>query len=173
MIRRSATAAALVGASVLLPQAPAQAAGPAGLAISVPVSANLGSATTGSASLTGVLGDVTVTTGASLGSGGWVATVSATNFTTGGGTSAETIPASSIGYLSGAMTSSSGVAANVCVPGQLVSATSLGSPKTAFSCTGLSLLIATSLTWRPTIVVSLSPSAVAGSYSGTILHSVA
>jgi hypothetical protein len=173
VIRKSATAAALVAATVLLPQAPAQAASPVGLAISVPTSANLGSATTGSTSLTGVLGDVTVTTGISIGSGGWVATVSATNFTTGGGTSAETIPASSIGYLSGAMTGSSGIAANVCVPGQLVSATSLASAKTAFSCTGLSLLNATSVTWRPTIVVSLSPSAVVGSYTGTITHSVA
>jgi hypothetical protein len=149
-----------------------QAAGISGLSISVPTSANLGSATTGSASLSGVLGSVTVTTGISVGTGGWVATVSASNFTTGGGTSNETIPASSIGYLSGPITGSSGLGASVCLPGQL-SATSLGSARTAFSCTGLSLLTATSVTWRPTIVVSLSPSTVAGSYSGTITHSVA
>ncbi|MCW2672335.1 MAG: hypothetical protein JWP14_924 [Frankiales bacterium] len=147
-----------------------QAAGIGGLSISVPTSANLSSATTGSPSLSGLLGDVTVTTG--VGTGGWVATVSASSFTTGGGTSAETIPASSIGYLSGPMTGSSGLGASVCLPGQL-SATSLGSARTAFSCTGLSLLTATSVTWRPTIVVSLSPSTVAGSYSGTITHSVA
>jgi hypothetical protein len=163
----------VLAASALLPQSPVQAAGISGLSISVPTTANLGSATTGAASLSGVLGSVTVTTGISVGTGGWVATVSATNFTTGGGTSNETIPASSIGYLSGAMTASSGIAANVCLPGQLVSATSLGSTKTAFSCTGLSLLVATSVTWRPTIVVSLLPSAVAGSYTGTITHSVA
>jgi hypothetical protein len=160
----------VLAASALLPQSPVQAAGIGGLSISVPTSANLSSATTGSPSLSGLLGDVTVTTG--VGTGGWVATVSASSFTTGGGTSAETIPASSIGYLSGPMTGSSGLGASVCLPGQL-SATSLGSARTAFSCTGLSLLTATSVTWRPTIVVSLSPSTVAGSYSGTITHSVA
>jgi hypothetical protein len=163
----------VLAASALLPQSPVQAAGIGGLSISVPSSADLGSATTGSASLSGALGSVTVSTTASVGTGGWVATVSASNFTTGGGTSNETIPASSIGYLSGGVTGSSGLGASVCVPGQLVTATSLGSARTAFSCTGLSLLTATSVTWRPTIVVSLSPSTVAGSYSGTITHSVA
>jgi hypothetical protein len=161
----------VLAASALLPQSPVQAAGIGGLSISVPTSANLSSATTGSPSLSGLLGDVTVTTG--VGTGGWVATVSASSFTTGGGTSAETIPASSIGYLSGPMTGSSGLGASVCLPGQLATATSLGSARTAFSCTGLNLIGATSVTWRPTIVVSLSPSTVAGSYSGTITHSVA
>jgi hypothetical protein len=169
---RTAASLALTAGLVLLP-APhlAQAASLAGLTISVPASASLGTVSTGASQVSGSLGNVTVSTGISTGSGGWVATVSATSFKTGGGTNNETIANSAVSYASGAVTAVTGLAANLCTP-QLLNQ-SLSTSRTAMSCSGFSLLSATSVTWRPTITISLSPSAVAGSYTGTITHSVA
>jgi hypothetical protein len=62
------------------------------LAVSVPASASLGTAATGAASLTAQLGAVTVSdTRGALGED-WTATVSATDFATGGASADETIP---------------------------------------------------------------------------------
>jgi hypothetical protein len=144
-------------------------AGP--LAISVPASANLGTAATGSASLSGQLGAVTVSdTRGALGED-WTATVSSTDFTTGGATADETIGKSAVSYWSGAATATSGVA--VRVPGQLLAANaqSLSTSRTAFSATGT--VGNNSTTWNPTLVVTLPSDAVAGLYSGTVTHSVA
>lgn len=171
---RTAACLAVTASLVLLPAPPdAQAAGISGLTISVPTTANLGTAATGASSVSGTLGAVTVSTGISIGSGNWVATVSSTAFTTGGGTANERIPAVSVSYLSGAVTAASGLAANLCTPGQLISGQSLDTARTAMACNGISLVSATSVTWRPTITISLPPSAVAGTYTGTITHSVA
>jgi hypothetical protein len=48
---------------------------------------------------------------------------------------------------------------------------SLSVSRTAFRSTGLVLSISTS--WNPTIVIDIPDAAVAGTYSGTITHSVA
>lgn len=48
----------------------------------------------------------------------------------------------------------------------------LGNSRTAFTCTGNSLLDGTSLTWNPTVTVTLPRQAVAGVYTGTITRSV-
>ncbi|MFN2538749.1 MAG: hypothetical protein ABR549_11490 [Mycobacteriales bacterium] len=175
MIGRALTVAA-VTAAVLLPQPPAEAATFQSLTISVPAAASLGSASTGAASISGTLGSVTVTTGGSLslsGSSQWTATVVSTAFTTGQATSAETIPASSVGYTSGSVTATSGLAANLCTPGQLVTPVAIGTAQTAMTCGSVPLLTSTSVTWRPTVQISLPASAVAGTYTGTITHSVA
>jgi hypothetical protein len=170
-------AATAVGTAILA--LPAQAddttttftlsAGP--LAISVPASASLGTAATGSASLTAQLGAVTVSdTRGALGED-WTATVSSTDFTTGAATSDETIGKGSVAYWSGAATATSGVA--VRVPGQLlaVNAQSLSTSRTAFSATAT--VGNNSTTWNPTLVVTIPAAAVAGTYSGTVTHSVA
>lgn len=169
---RTAASLALAAGLVLLPgPRVSQAASLTGLTISVPANASLGTVAAGSSQVSGSLGPVTVSTGISTGSGGWVATVSSTGFTTGSGTSSETISNSAVSYASGVVTAVTGLAANLCTP-QLIGQ-SLGTARTAMSCSGLSLLSATSVTWRPTLTVSLSPSAVAGTYTGTITHSVA
>lgn len=166
---------ALTAGAVLLPMPhPASATGITGLTISVPASASLGSAPTGASQISGSLGAVTVSTGISAGTGSWVATVTSTTFTTGGHSSNETIGTSAVSYLSGPVTAvSTGFSAGLCTPGQLITPQTLDSPRTAMSCAGISLISATSVTWRPTITIALSPSAVAGAYTGTITHSVA
>jgi hypothetical protein len=141
------------------------------LSISVPASKDLGSAATGASTLSSQLGTVTVTDdrGALLGS--WTATVSSTDFTTGAATSNETIAKSSVTYWSGPATSTSGTA--VRVPGQATSANAqdLSTSRTAFSATGVVGNNATA--WNPTLTVNLPSTAVAGTYSGTVTHSVA
>ena len=99
MRRPAALGLALVALAVELVQAPPAAAAAPGLAISVPANAALGSASATSGSLTAVLGDVSVTTSSALISDAtWTATVSASAFTTGGGTASETIAAANVSY---------------------------------------------------------------------------
>jgi hypothetical protein len=158
---------------VELVQAPPATAAAPGLAISVPASSTLGTVAASGSTLSAVLGDVTVTTSSAIISDAtWTATVSASAFTTGGRTAAETIPAANVSYLAGAATVKTGLAANACVPGQ-VAAVPIGTAQTAYSCSGLALLSSTRLTWRPTVTITLPASVVAGTYSGTITHSVA
>ena len=140
------------------------------LSITVPSAANLGSAATGTATRTAQLGTVTVSSSGVVGAS-FIATVSSTNFTTGSASANETITRSSIAYWSGPATANNGLASFV--PGQLtaVQAVTLSSARTAFSGTGL--LASFSVSWNPTLVVSIPSAAVAGAYTGTITHSVA
>jgi hypothetical protein len=140
---------------------------PAGtLSISVPQSANLGSAKAGSAQVSAKLGAVTVTDTRYGPDGAWTATVSSTPFTTGGATAPETIAKSRISYSPGAATATTGDA--TFTPG---TTGDLGSARTAFSVsdgTGEN-----SATWNPTITVSLPAGVIVGIYTATITHSVA
>ena len=167
--RRAAIAAALCGFAIL---ATPSVAG-ADVAITVPATVNLGAAPTGAGQLSAQLGTVKVTATGVLGLllPSFTATVSSTNFTTGGRTTAETVPKSSVSYWSGPTTASSG--AQTAVPGQLTAlqALPLSTSLTAFASSGTVLTITTS--WNPTIVVNIPAAAVAGSYTGTITHSVA
>lgn len=159
--------------ALLVVSPPAASAAAPNLSITAPSSVSFGSASASSGSITASLGSVTVTTSAVIISdASWTATVTSTAFTTGGGTANETIPAASVTYLAGLPTTRTGLSASACVPGQ-VTAVALGSAKTAYSCAGLALLSSTTLTWNPTISVSFPSSVVAGTYSGTIIHSVA
>ena len=145
--------------------------GAGGLAISAPATADLGSAATNAGTLSGSLGTVTVTDerGALLAT--WTASVSSTDFTTGGATSAETIAASDVSYWSGLATATTGTV--VAVPGQLdaLLAQDLGASRTAFSTS--SAVGNHSVSWNPTMVVAIPAAAVVGTYTGTITHSVA
>lgn len=146
-------------------------ASPAGaIAITVPASATLPNAVTGTPTLSAHLGTVTVTAGG-LVAPGFTATVSATVFKTGAGSANETIEKSSISYWSGPATSSSGLSSTQ--PGQLTAlvAQDLSVARPAFSGTGL--LLSISASWNPTIVVTLPSAVIAGTYSGTITHSAA
>lgn len=140
------------------------------LSISAPASHDLGSGSAGG-NVSGQLGTITVTDNRGALGGSWTATVSSTDFTTGGGTADETIGKAQATYWSGAATASSGVAAFT--PGQLLAANAqtLGTSRTAFSATGT--VGNNSASWNPTVTVNIPSSAVAGDYTATITHSVA
>jgi hypothetical protein len=140
------------------------------LLVSDPSAKSIGSVATGSATVSSDLGNVTVTDGRGALLGTWTATVSSTDFTTGAATSNETIAKASVDYFSGPSTASSGTA--VFVPGQVLSANkqALSASRTAFSATGV--VGNNSATWDPTLVVNIPSAAVAGTYSGTVTHSV-
>jgi hypothetical protein len=172
--RRTAPALTMVVALLVAAALPAAAAETAttfqvasgGLAISAPTSANLGSGAAGG-SVSASLGQVRVddTRGVLLGT--YAARVSSTDFTTGGGTEAETIAAANAAYTGGLVT-----------PGGTVVCTSLlvaeplaNTTKVAMNATGATGT--NSCTWNPTIAVTLPAASVAGTYTGTITHSVA
>ncbi|HEX3542642.1 MAG TPA: hypothetical protein VHT75_19595 [Acidimicrobiales bacterium] len=142
------------------------------LAITLPVPANLGTVPSGTLTLSAPLGAVTVSASGLL-VPGFVATVTSTDFTTGSGLPAQTIPKADISYWSGLLIMYSG--GQTAVPGQASAmfAQPLSAPVTAFTSTGLLLVFSISTTWIPTIVIAIPPAAVAGTYTGTITHSVA
>ena len=138
------------------------------LSISSPSSKALGAGGP-NGTITSQLGAVTVSDARGALNGSWTAAVSATDFTTGGGT-AETIPKANVSYWSGLATASSGI--GVFTPGQATAANAqaLGVSRTAFSATAV--IGNNSVTWNPTIVVNVPAAAVAGDYAGVITHSV-
>jgi hypothetical protein len=144
----------------------------AALSISVPSSKNVGTTQVGSgATISAQLGTVTVNASGIV-APSFVATVTSTVFTTGGGSANETISKSRVSYWSGTATATTGTFAAL-TPGQnnAAAAQDLSLPRTAFSAVGLVLTIAVS--WNPTVIVNPPTNAVAGTYSGTITHSVA
>lgn len=142
-----------------------------GLSISVPASVDLGSAATNDGTLSSQLGTVTVTDERGVLTGSWTATVSATDFTTGGATADETIANASVDYWAGLATSTSGTV--VATPGQATAldAQSLDVSRTAFSATGI--VGNNAVSWNPTLVVNIPSDSVVGTYTGTVTHSVA
>jgi alpha-tubulin suppressor-like RCC1 family protein len=141
---------------------------PAGfLSISAPASATLPSAAPGSIS-TAQLGTVTVTDNRGLAAASWTATVAATAFTN--GTGGTTIALPDVSYWSGPATSTSGSGTFIAGQVDAAHAQVLTTPVTAFSLTGGSGV--NSASWSPTLVVSVPLSAVAGTYTATITHSV-
>lgn len=166
----------LASATSVLVAAPARAADTTltfsvaggALSISAPGNASLGSIAQGG-SQSGQLGTVTVTDQRSALVATWTASVDSSSFAhTGNGS--VTIGAGQVSYWSGASTASSGV--GVFTPGQLLEANAeaLGASRTAFSLTGGTGN--NSASWNPTVVVAVPSNAIAGTYSGTITHSV-
>ncbi|MEU0569083.1 hypothetical protein ABZ297_27415 [Nonomuraea sp. NPDC005983] len=144
-----------------------------GLTITVPAGpVNVGNSAP-AGQISGQLGTITVTDQRAALTATWTASVIAATggFTTGGGTAAETIPNTDILYWSGSATASTG--GGTLVPGQAnaAAAQSLDVSRTAFSKTTGSG--DNSVAWNPTIVVNVPAQAVAGTYTGTVNHSVA
>jgi hypothetical protein len=142
------------------------------LQISAPIAADLSANATAPVTpggqVVGNLGTVTVTDLRSLTDGSWTASVSSTAFTTGGGTTPETIPAADLAYdPTATLTTTFGTI------GSLV-----GIPLAALSGTAQATVDATAVdgdnqaTWNPVITVSVPDTAVSGTYAGTITHSV-
>ncbi|GLZ38887.1 ice-binding family protein [Actinokineospora sp. NBRC 105648] len=136
------------------------------LSIAADPAADLGSGVPGE-TLSGKLGPVTVDAD---GLASWTATVSLSGFTRDGGGQAP-VPNTSAGYWSGAADPE--VGSGTFTPGQLTAAQaqSLGLARTAFTMRSGSAV--TSVTWNPTLVVTVPLSATAGGYTGTVTHSVA
>jgi hypothetical protein len=180
--RKLAVLATVIGmAFASLASTPAQAAdttttftltAAGGLSISAPASKSLSAGTaTNAGSLTSALGGVTATDLRGALGASWTATVSSTDFTTGGATAAETIPKADVSYWSGAATGSTGTA--VTTPGQLTAllAAAMSTSRTAFS--AAATVGNNSSTWNPTLVVTIPSAAVVGTYTGTVTHSLA
>jgi hypothetical protein len=135
------------------------------LSISVPANAgSLGSIvnTVGGGTISGSLGQVVVTDARSAAAGStWIASVISTAFTPPSG---PTIPASRVGYTAGTITKVGTATYTANDPTNLTGA----SPAvTATGITGDN-----SATWNPTINVAVPGGTIAGTYSGTITHSV-
>lgn len=147
------------------------AAAGGGLSISVPASASLGSGHPGDV-VSGALGTVTVSDTRAALVATWTATVSSSNFTTGGGTAGETIAKSNVSYFSGLTTTVSGLNLTI---GTLqlgaLNAIALPAPATAVA---VSVGVGSNVvSWNPTVLVTVPGTAVAGTYTGTVTHSVA
>ena len=97
---------------------------------------------------------------------GWTATVTSTDFTTGTGTGNQDIPAANVSYSPGLATATSGTGTFLAGLGG-----ALGSARTAFTASLESGT--TSVSWNPTVTVTLPSSIAAGTYTGTVTHSVA
>lgn len=141
------------------------------LSITVPAGpVSLGSSAI-SGTVTNQLGVVTVDDTRLLGLG-WTAAVAGSDFKTGGGSPSETIAIGKIQYWSGPATASNGLSSST--PGQATSSqkiTLATTAQTAFTGAGISL-VSNSASWNPTLIVTVAPSAIAGTYTGTITHTV-
>lgn len=136
------------------------------LAITAPTTATLPDAAPGG-STSGALGTVSVTDGRAALDASWVATATLdAPFTTGTGTTPETIPAANVTYDPGA-------AIDPTPPEEFTpgSPGTLDSPVTAMSHTTGSGV--NSVSWNPTLTIAVPSGAVAGTYTGTVVHSVA
>ncbi len=101
----------------------------------------------------------------------WAATVTSTDFTTGGGTASETIAKALVDYWSGPAVETTG-SGTTFVPGQVTAGNkvALSASRPAFSLTaGVGN---NSATWNPTLIVNVPEAAVTGEYTGTVTHSV-
>jgi hypothetical protein len=133
------------------------------LTMTAPLAADLGSGAPGD-TISGALGAVTVTDDRALLNASWTATAASTDYTTGGGTTAETIPATDLSYAPGAITTTGIITATG------TDITMSNSPQTVVA--GTDGTGNNTASWDPTISVAVPAAAVFGTYTGTITHSV-
>jgi hypothetical protein len=139
------------------------------LTITAPDTADLASGTvdqTGApgTDITGAVGTTTVTDNRALLAAAWTATASASDWTTGAASPAETIPATDVDYDPGAFTTTGTI-------------TPTGFPLTLSGAaqpvvTGTAGVGDNSATWDPTLTVHVPASAVGGLYTGVLTQSV-
>lgn len=143
------------------------------LDIAVPGAATIGTGAPGT-TVDGALGVVTVTDERASADASWTATVTSTNFSTGGGGTAPQVTlASEIDYWSGVATFTSGT--GTFTPAQPVYANkaplSTGTPLAAFTHAGGTGNNTAS--WQAALSIRAPQDSVAGTYTGTVTHSVA
>jgi hypothetical protein len=95
----------------------------------------------------------------------WTATVSSSDFTTGGASSAETIPAGDVTYDPGTVSTTGTITATPTAPILLA-----GTVQTAVAATGI--VGNNTASWDPALSVAIPAGAVAGTYSGVVTQSV-
>jgi hypothetical protein len=134
------------------------------LSLTAPASAGLGSGAPGT-TISSSLGTVQVTDGRGFGAD-WAAAVSSSDFTTGAGSPAETIPAGDDLYDINGLTSAIGPATFGYVPEVVLSA----NPQDVVSAT--SVEGNTTVSWSPVLHMTVPGGAIGGTYTGTIVHSV-
>jgi hypothetical protein len=133
------------------------------LSMSAPVNANLGSGAPGS-TIAAPIGAVGVTDNRALLAASWTATASSTDWTTGGATSPETIPATDVTYNPGSITTTGVIT---------TTGTTINLANTAATVvTGTSGVGDNTASWDPTLSVAVPAAAVGGSYSATLVQSV-
>ncbi|WP_326551232.1 hypothetical protein [Micromonospora sp. NBC_01813] len=143
------------------------------LDITVPATADLGNGDAGT-TITGQLGAVTVDDTRAAADASWEAEVEATDFETDdGGDASEIVTPGNIDYWSGAATATTGN--GTFTPGQANAGAALPlsdvTPITAFTHAGGTGN--NSASWNPTLEVNVPLANVAGTYTGTVTHSVA
>ncbi len=136
--------------------------------ITAPASATMGSVAPGGTA-TVQMAQVKVTSSAQM---RWTATVSATDFTTGGGSAGETIARGNLSYWSGPVVTKTGPGTFSAGQSTAAGKVTLDVARTAFSYVTTNSN-ASSVTWKPTIIISVPSTAVLGTYTGTVTHSVA
>lgn len=129
------------------------------LSLSAPVSANLGSGAPGT-TISAAIGPVTVTDDRALASASWTVTAAETDFSSGG----NTIPATAASYTPGTITTTGTITATP------TNVTLTNSAQTVV--TGSAGVGDNTATWNPTVPVAVPANAVAGTYTGTLAHSV-
>jgi hypothetical protein len=138
------------------------------LDITVPATATIGSGAPGT-TISGQLGAVTVSDTRATDPADWEATVTSTDFTTGAATAAETVAATDVDYSSGPATATTGN--GTFTPSLTPAPLDNTTPLTAFTHTGGTGV--NSATWNPTLAIHVPLANVAGTYTGTVTHSVA
>jgi uncharacterized repeat protein (TIGR01451 family) len=134
------------------------------LSMTAPASSFLGAGSPGT-TISANLGTVQVTDGRGFGAD-WSASVSSSNFTTGGGSPAETIPVSDALYDITGLATATGPATFGYVPQVNLS----GDPQAVVNATRVDGN--TAVTWNPLIQIAVPGTAIGGTYSATIVHSV-
>jgi len=137
------------------------------LTITVPGAASLGAGPPGS-DITGQMGNITVSDARAAADASWTAEVKATDFTSAGGGSGLLVPATAVSYSAG---SPSGTAGNGTFTPGPVGPLDTAAVRTAFSHVGGTGN--NSVTWNPTLTITVDQGNAAGVYSGTVTHSLA
>ncbi|HEY2578582.1 MAG TPA: hypothetical protein VGI74_19950 [Streptosporangiaceae bacterium] len=133
------------------------------LTMTAPTTVDLGAGGPGT-TISGALGPVAVTDARALLTATWTATVSSSDFTTGGGTPAETIPATDVAYDPGTITTTGTITAT----GTPVTLSNAAQP----TVTGSAGVGDNSASWNPALAVAVPSSAVGGAYTATLTQSV-
>ena len=146
------------------------------LSLTAPDSVNLGSGAPGT-TITGVLGggaagpSVVVTDDRALLTASWIATASASSWTTGTATPAEIIPVTDVGYTVGPITTTGTITATgTNRPAGTAAGDLSGAPQAVV--TGTAGVGDNTAGWDPAISVAVPASAVGGIYTGTLTQSV-
>jgi len=116
--------------------------------------------------ISGLLGSTVVTDNRASLAASWTVSVSSSDFTTGGATAAETIPAADITYTAGSFFTT-GTITVTATPATLT-LSNTGAPD-VFGTAGVG---DNSATWNPTIDVAIPSAAVTGTYTATLTQSV-